>query len=115
MRLDGKGQDDAGQEGHGDEVDHGQLRVDAEGHEGGGDHHQRAADEHADHHHHRVLYEVQVGGHAGDEGGGAEVIRVGEGKVLDLVEEGFAQVADQTGGGKCRKTAGTGSEEQGDD
>ena len=68
------------------------------------DQHQRRAEEDAQRHHEGHLQVVDIVGQPGDQGRGAEMVDVGEGELLNLLEEGVAQVGAEAHG--CRRSTG---------
>ena len=66
-------------------------RIDREGHDHGTDHHERAAQEQAEEEVQAALHLIDVTGHAGDEGAGAQRIHLGEAELLDVLKQRMAQ------------------------
>ena len=53
---------------------------------------------HTNHHHKGVLHVGDVGGHAGDQSGDAELVDVGKGKGLNARIDGLSEIGGQSGG-----------------
>ena len=106
------GADDHHQEGQGDEEGEAQLHVDVHAHGEAEDQGQGRAHRDADDHHKGLLHIGDVGGHAGDQAGHAELVDVGKGKGLNVGVNGLPQVGGQAGGGAGGKAAGGGAEDQ---
>ena len=113
--LDG-GEHDAAQhqeqKDHGHQEDQGQVGVDGDGHDQGEHQVDRGAHAHAGQHLEGVLDVGDVGGHAGDQARGGELVDVGEGIVLDPLEHGVAQVAGIARRGPRRAAAGRQAQQQ---
>ena len=84
---------------HGYQIDAGQPGADEEGHHHGHQQGGGGPGAHPQDHHVGVLHVGHVGGQAGDETGGAELINVGEREGLDVFVHGLAQIPGQACGG----------------
>ena len=94
------------------EEDQRELRVDREGGDEREDHHQRAAHRHADDHLVGVLQVRHVRRQAGDDAGRGELVNIGKGEVLHLVEHVVAQVPRKAARGFGGEFAGGDAAEQ---
>ena len=71
--------------------DQGGPRVDRKGHDHGTDHHKGAAQEQAQKQVQAALHLVDVAGHAGDEGAGAQGVHLRKAQALDVGKQGVPQ------------------------
>ena len=91
------------------------LPVNGEGHHHGAKHHKGAAQQQAQGHIDAVLHLVHVAGHAGDEGGWADLVLRREIQRLDVGKQGVAQPGGKAHGRFCRKVLGRDAAGQADD
>ena len=80
--------------------------IDGERHDHGTKHHKRAAEEQAEEEVQAALHLVQVAGHPGDEGAGAQGIHLGKAQGLDMREQRMAQGGGVTHRGLGREVLG---------
>ena len=92
--------------------DRAQLDADEKAHAHGADQHQRSPDGDAKDHLIGVLHVGHIGGHTGDQPGGAVLVDVGKREGLHLGVEGVPQVAGKAGGSLGGKSSGQGAEAQ---
>ena len=91
VRDDHDAEDHDAQQRDGDHEDPCGPHIDGERHDHGAEHHEGAAQEQAEEEVQAALHLIDIAGHAGDEGAGAEGIHLGEAKLLDMLEQAVAQ------------------------
>ena len=111
--LGSHGGDDEGdshrQQGQGHQKDPTELEGDADGQHQGADQHHRGTHQKPQGHHEGHLHGVAIGGQAGDEGGGGELLNIAEGVVLDMAVLGLPEIGAEAltgpGGEECSADA----------